>query len=61
MRSLLPRHRAILLLKEREGLSVAEIGSVMGWSAKRAERELSHARQALAAWLAREEREGEDG
>jgi RNA polymerase sigma-70 factor (ECF subfamily) len=59
--SLLPRHRAVLLLKEREGLSVAEIGSVMGWSPKRAERELSRARQALAAWRTHEEEEGESG
>jgi hypothetical protein len=39
---------------------VAEIAAMMRWSAKRAERELSRARQALAAWRAREEREGEN-
>jgi RNA polymerase sigma-70 factor (ECF subfamily) len=54
---LMPRHRAILLLKEREGWSVAEIGAAMGWNAKKVERELSRARGALAAW--RQQSEGE--
>jgi RNA polymerase sigma-70 factor (ECF subfamily) len=59
--ALLPRQRAILLLKEREGLTVAEIGAVLGWRPKRVERELSRARQALAAWRTREENEGGAG
>jgi DNA-directed RNA polymerase specialized sigma24 family protein len=59
--TLLPRQRAILLLKEREGLTVAEVGAVIRWSPKRVERELVRARQALAVWREREEREGEAG
>lgn len=54
---LMPRHRAILLLKEREGWSVAEIGAAVGWSAKKVERELSRVRQTLAEW--RQQNEGE--
>jgi RNA polymerase sigma-70 factor (ECF subfamily) len=57
--SLLPRHRAILLLKEREGWSVAEIAAALGWKAKRVENELSRARLALAAWRQQETAEGE--
>ncbi len=55
--SLQRRHRAVLLLKEREGWSLAEIAAAMRWSQKRVERELSKARLALAAW--RERHEGE--
>lgn len=51
------RHRAILLLKELEGWSVAEIGAAMGWNAKKVENELYKARRALAAWREREERD----
>jgi RNA polymerase sigma-70 factor (ECF subfamily) len=54
---LMPRHRAILLLKEREGWSMAEIGAALGWNAKKVERELSRARGALAAWRQRSEGE----
>jgi RNA polymerase sigma-70 factor (ECF subfamily) len=61
LRSLLPRHRAILLLKEREGWSLAEIGAVMGWKQKRVERELSQARRALAAWRQQAAEDGEPG
>jgi RNA polymerase sigma-70 factor (ECF subfamily) len=59
LRALLPRHRAILLLKEREGWSIAEIGAALGWTSKRVEHELARARHALAAWREREAREGE--
>lgn len=52
-----PRHRAILLLKELEGWSVAEIGVAMGWNAKKVENELYKARRSLAAWREREERD----
>jgi RNA polymerase sigma-70 factor (ECF subfamily) len=48
--TLMPRHRAILLLKEREGWTMAEIGAVLGCNTKRVEHELSRARQTLAAW-----------
>jgi RNA polymerase sigma-70 factor, ECF subfamily len=57
--SLPRRHRAILLLKEREGWSLAEIAAVTRCSKKRVEHELSKARLALAAW--REREEGEPG
>jgi RNA polymerase sigma-70 factor, ECF subfamily len=48
--SLLPRHRALILLKAREGWSVAEIAVAMRWNEKRVENELSKARRALAEW-----------
>jgi RNA polymerase sigma-70 factor, ECF subfamily len=47
---LMPRHRTLLILKVREGWSVAEIAQAMGWSEKRVENELSRARRALAVW-----------
>lgn len=47
LRHLPPRHRAILLLKEREGWSVTEIAAAMGWSAIRVKNELAKARRAL--------------
>jgi RNA polymerase sigma-70 factor (ECF subfamily) len=59
LRALLPRHRAILLLKEREGWSMAEIAAALGWKEKRVERELSRARQALAAWREQDAAEGD--
>jgi RNA polymerase sigma-70 factor, ECF subfamily len=59
--TLLPRHRAILLLKEREGWSVGEIAAALGWKAKRVEHELSRARQTLAAWRQQDAEEGEPG
>jgi RNA polymerase sigma-70 factor (ECF subfamily) len=48
--TLLPRHRAILILKEREGWSVAEIALALRWKTKRVEHELSKARHQLAEW-----------
>lgn len=48
--SLLPRHRALILLKVREGWSVAEIAAAMRWKEKRVENELSRARRALVEW-----------
>jgi RNA polymerase sigma-70 factor (ECF subfamily) len=48
--SLLPRHRALILLKAREGWSVAEIAVAMRWNEKRVENELSKARRALVEW-----------
>jgi RNA polymerase sigma-70 factor, ECF subfamily len=52
-----PRQRAVLLLKEREGWSVAEIGRTMGWKPNRVEYELQKARRALIEWR----RESEEG
>jgi RNA polymerase sigma-70 factor (ECF subfamily) len=48
--SLTPRQRAVLLLKELEGWSMAEIASRMGWNDKRVDNELYKARRALADW-----------
>ena len=55
---LLPRHRAVLLLKERDGWSVAEIADAFGWNEKRVHNELYCARRTLAEWRMRSEREG---
>jgi RNA polymerase sigma-70 factor, ECF subfamily len=57
--ALLPRQRAILLLKEREGWSVPEIAAGLGWSPNRVEYELYKARRALVEWRRREAGEGE--
>jgi RNA polymerase sigma-70 factor, ECF subfamily len=50
LRSLLPRHRAILLLRELEGWSVPEIAAALHWNEKRVRNELYKARRALAEW-----------
>ncbi len=42
--SLLPRHRVILLLKEWQGFSVAEIARVMGWKVRKVHNELYQVR-----------------
>jgi RNA polymerase sigma-70 factor (ECF subfamily) len=60
LQTLQPRHRAILLLKEREGWSVAEIAAALGCNEKRIENELAKARRALVEWRRREAGEGED-
>jgi len=52
--SLLPRYRAVWLLKELEGWSVAEIASVMRCNEKRIQNELYKARMMLAEWRERE-------
>jgi RNA polymerase sigma-70 factor (ECF subfamily) len=61
LRSLQPRHRAILLLKEREGWSVAEIAAALRCNEKRVENELSKARRALVEWRRRDAGEGDAG
>ncbi len=53
-----PDRRAVLLLKELEGWTAAEIGTAMGWNAKRVYNELYHARCALAEWQTRNAEEG---
>jgi RNA polymerase sigma-70 factor (ECF subfamily) len=55
-----PRQRAVLLLKEREGWSVAEIGRSLDWKPNRVEYELHKARRALIEWR-REAEEGDEG
>jgi RNA polymerase sigma-70 factor (ECF subfamily) len=57
--SLPPQQRAALLLKEREGWSMTEIGAAFGWNEKRVETELYRARRALIAWRRREAQEGD--
>jgi RNA polymerase sigma-70 factor, ECF subfamily len=60
LQSLLPRHRAVLLLKEWEGLSIEEIAGVMQCSPIRVKHELSKARRGLLAWRRRDAAEGEE-
>jgi RNA polymerase sigma-70 factor, ECF subfamily len=60
LNSLPPERRAILLLKEREGWSVAEIALTMRWNEKRVRNQLYKARLALVEWRRREASEGED-
>jgi RNA polymerase sigma factor (sigma-70 family) len=60
LQSLRPRHRAVLLLREREGWSVAEIAAALGWNKKRVENELYQARCALADWRRRDVGEGDE-
>jgi RNA polymerase sigma-70 factor (ECF subfamily) len=57
--ALRPRQRAVLLLKELEGWSMAEIGAALGWNEKRVENELYRARRALVEWR-RQESDGGD-
>jgi RNA polymerase sigma-70 factor, ECF subfamily len=54
---LLPRQRAILLLREWEGWSLAEIAEAMGWNEVRVRNELHKARRALIEARRREEEE----
>jgi RNA polymerase sigma-70 factor (ECF subfamily) len=57
----LPKHqRAVLLLKEWEGCSTAEIARAMGWSETRAKNELYKARRGLIEWQRREAAEGDE-
>jgi RNA polymerase sigma-70 factor, ECF subfamily len=58
LHTLPPRHRAIFLLRVREGWSLEEIGAAMGWNSVRVKNELSKARRALAEWQARRAAEG---
>jgi RNA polymerase sigma-70 factor (ECF subfamily) len=47
---LLPRHRAIILLRELEGRSIPEIAETMQWNEKKVRNELFKARRVLADW-----------
>jgi RNA polymerase sigma-70 factor, ECF subfamily len=53
-----PRHRALLLLKEREGWSLVEIAAALRCSPIRVKNELAKARRSLVEWR-REAGEGE--
>lgn len=57
--TLVPHQRVVLLLKELEGWSVAEIAAAMRWNEKRVYNELYRARLTLAEWRRREAAEGE--
>jgi RNA polymerase sigma-70 factor, ECF subfamily len=59
LRTLPDRQRVVLLLKEWEGCSTAEIALAMGWNETRVKNELFQARRALVAWQRREADEGE--
>ena len=59
LQTLQPRHRLLVLLKEAEGWSIAEIAAALRWNEKRVQNELYKARRALAAWRQREDAEGE--
>jgi RNA polymerase sigma-70 factor, ECF subfamily len=56
--SLLPRQRAILLLKERDAWSVSEIAVALNASERQVRFELSKARLALARWRQQQADEG---
>jgi RNA polymerase sigma-70 factor, ECF subfamily len=58
--TLRPHHRAVLLLKEREGWSMAEIGAALRWNEKRVENELYRARRALVEWRRRDAGNGDE-
>jgi RNA polymerase sigma-70 factor (ECF subfamily) len=57
--TLVPHQRVVLLLKELEGWSVAEIAAAIRWKEKRVYNELYRARLTLAEWQRREAVEGE--
>jgi RNA polymerase sigma-70 factor, ECF subfamily len=57
---LLPRQRALLLLKEREGWSVREIAAALQWSERQVRYELSKTRLALAEWRRQDEDPGDE-
>jgi RNA polymerase sigma-70 factor (ECF subfamily) len=59
LRSLPPRQRAILLLKEREGWSVAEIATALRMKERQVEYELTKARRTLVEWRRQERGEGD--
>jgi DNA-directed RNA polymerase specialized sigma24 family protein len=58
LRSLLPRRRAVFLLRELEGWSVAEIAEALRCNEAKVYYELREAHRALAEWRERESGEG---
>jgi RNA polymerase sigma-70 factor (ECF subfamily) len=58
--TLVPHQRVVLLLKELEGWSAAEIAAAMRWKEKRVYNELYRARLTLAEWRRREADEGDE-
>ena len=55
---LMPRQRAVIVLREVHGLTAAEIGRSMGWNEQKVRNELFRARQVLRTWLRAESIEG---
>ena len=53
-----PHRRAVLLLKEWEGCSIAEIARMVRWNEIRVKNELFKARRALVEWQQQEAAEG---
>lgn len=51
-----PRHRALLILREQDGYSVAEIAEILNWNQKKVNNELFKARQTLLRWRKEEEK-----
>jgi DNA-directed RNA polymerase specialized sigma24 family protein len=58
LNALRPPYRAVLLLKEWEGWSVAEIGAALRWNEKQVENALYRARRALVDRWRREANQG---
>jgi RNA polymerase sigma-70 factor (ECF subfamily) len=58
--ALRPQHRAVFLLKEREGWSMAEIAAALGWNERRVQNELYRARCALLRWREQHGGEGDE-
>jgi RNA polymerase sigma-70 factor, ECF subfamily len=58
LRRLMPRQRALILLREQEEWSAPEIAEMLGWNVKKVEYELFKARKILAAWRAEEGKDG---
>jgi RNA polymerase sigma-70 factor (ECF subfamily) len=58
--TLRPHHRAVFLLKEQEGWSMAEIAAALGWTERRVQNELYRARRALLQWRQRIAGDGEE-
>jgi RNA polymerase sigma factor (sigma-70 family) len=59
LNALRPQHRAVFLLKEREGWSLAEIAATLGWNEKRVQNELYRARRVLLQWRQQHASDGE--
>jgi RNA polymerase sigma factor (sigma-70 family) len=51
---MMPRQRALILLREQEEWSAPEIAEMLGWNVKKVEYELFKIRKVLAAWRAEE-------
>lgn len=57
LQALRPRQRVVLLLKESEGWTAAEIAAALEWAVPRVNMELYRTRRAIARWLRKQEEE----